>query len=190
MTDRRRRRRRPQPASPAARGSGLRHVPRPAGAAAAAASVRGCRGRRSAPPAAFVCILRKGRLLAASPVSRAPASPRRRARAHSVPTVRSPARMRRRGVGRDRASRGHGTPIGVCEACRGGPAHRPRSPSTQLGSGSRAPPAGRTQGGGRAEAGAGVPSTHCCLELCVRIDGGRNKRSDWLVIGFYCAEDS
>lgn len=58
----------------------------------------------------------------------------------------------------------------------------------QLGLGSRAPPAGRTQGGGRV--GTGVPSTHCCLELCVRIDGGRNKRSDWLVIGFHCEEDS
>lgn len=96
MTDRRRG---PQPRVPLRRGRGLRHVPRPAGAAAATASVRGCRGRRSAPPAAFVCILKRGRLLAASAGSRAPARPQRGARAHSVATIRCPARMRRRGVG-------------------------------------------------------------------------------------------
>lgn len=61
---------------------GLRHVPRPAGAAAAAC-VCGCRGRRSTPPAAFVRILRRGRWLAPSPALCAPTRLRRRARARA-----------------------------------------------------------------------------------------------------------
>lgn len=63
----------PPPAEgPAEPRRGLRHVPRPAGAAATAL-VRGCRGRRSTLPASFIRILGRGRRPTASPGPSGPA---------------------------------------------------------------------------------------------------------------------
>lgn len=149
----------PSSRAPLRLGRGLRHVPWPAGAAAAtAALVRGCRGRSSAPPAAFVRILGRGRWPVASPRPRAPACPGGPAHAHSVPDHQLPAQMRRRGVGA-------GPPITRTREtnprARGlqrRPHPQDEQPLHPAGLGEPAPSAGRTQ--------LGVQSTHCSLAEC------------------------
>lgn len=131
------RRRRPRPAGPATPRRGLRHVPRPAGAAAAA-SVRGCRGRRSAPPAAFFRILGSGRQPASSPGPRAPARPQRRASAHSVPDRALPGSDAEEGRGRALESRGHENQ-----------SERARAPEAASAPWTRDPPPSGPRGAGR-----------------------------------------
>lgn len=143
----------PSPRAPATPRRGLRHVPRPAGAAAA--SVRGCRGRRSAQPAAFLRILVRGRRPAASPGPSTPTRPRHRTRAHSAVGRRSPAQMRRRGAwagsGVTRTRKANRR----ARCLRRGPApgRAARPPCGAVGTvGVGRPLQGRTRGGGRAGA--------------------------------------
>ena len=122
-------RRRPRPAGPATQRRGLRHVPRPAGAAAAtAALVRGCRGRRSTPPSAFVRILGSGRQPATSPGPGAPARPLRRASAHSVPDRPLPSSDAEEGRGAGPGVTRTREPIRAREGPRGCPAPQTLNP--------------------------------------------------------------
>lgn len=120
---------------------GLRHVPRQAGAAA---WLRGFWGRRSAPPAASVRMLGRERWLAASPGPRAPARPRRRARAHSAPDSPLPGADAEGGAG-SRVTR----TWEANHSARGPTAAPPPSrlpPPPSRSRGSRAPPTGRLLG--------------------------------------------
>lgn len=132
----------PSSRAPLRPGRGLRHVPWPAGAAAAtAASVRGFRGRRSAPPAALVRILGRGRRPVASPGPRAPACPEGPALAHSVPDHRLPSADAEEGRGGGAAS----------HEDTGDQSERARATAAAPPPGRAAPPPSRVGGAGRSQ---------------------------------------
>lgn len=147
-------------------------IARPAGAAAAA-SVRGFRGRRSAPPAAFFRILGSGRQPASSPGPRAPARPQRCASAHSVPDRALPGSDAEEGRGAGPGVTRTREPIRAREGSRGCLAPWTRNPPHPAGLGEPGAPSW-TRVVLCAGAG-GVWGTHSPLDPCARLDGEGTK---------------